>query len=41
MVKRVKGKKFNEEWKETSSPFGIIVSKEVQFLVQAMLDYYP
>ena len=41
VLKHIKGKDFNEQYKEGHSPFGIVVSKEVTFLVESMLDYRP
>jgi serine/threonine protein kinase len=40
VLKRVKGKDFDESYKEGHSPFGIVLSKEVTYLVESMLDYY-
>ena len=39
LVKEIKKRQYHKP--KTSSPFGIIVSKETTFLMESMLDYYP
>ena len=40
VLSNIKGKEFNQAYKEGHSPFGIVVSKEINFLVESMLDYH-
>ena len=40
VLKKIKGKDYNEHYKETHSPFMIVVSKEMQYLLESMLEYH-
>lgn len=40
VLKKIKGKDYDESYKEGHSPFGLVVSKEVTFLLESMMDYY-
>ena len=41
LLKQIKEKEYNEEYKEGHSPFGLIVSKDMSYLLESMLDYRP
>lgn len=40
ILKKIKSKDFNTSYEEGHSPFKIIVSKEINFLVESMLEFH-